>query len=259
MKDPHNYRTVGYSMILVSASLAMIGILGLFISDNVLFGDSTSRMKTMEFEACVETNHEADNCQKFVNNALFTECINNYDLESSECRKFTMWIQSNIFEECRANRDVVSERCQQYKDVIIEVTGMTEEQMMEEVEMMEEVVEEPEVMEEVIEETVIMEGPKIINVSIPSGNSAQGCELLVDVCYNPSSVIVNVGDTIMWSNDDTVPHTVSSGSFDNGPDGAFDSGLLMQSSTFKMTFDESGSFDYYCFVHPWMVGNVQVN
>ena len=101
-------------------------------------------------------------------------------------------------------------------------------------------------------------GPKTVTVSMPSGTSVPGCEE-TNSCFIPSSLTINVGDTVSWSNDDTAAHTVTSGQPAAGPDGNFDSSLLMVGKTFETTFDNSGSYDYFCMVHPWMVGNVQVN
>jgi len=101
-------------------------------------------------------------------------------------------------------------------------------------------------------------GPKTETVSMPSGTSVPGCEE-TNTCFIPSSVTINVGDTVSWSNDDTAAHTVTSGLPTDGPDGNFDSSLLMVGKTFEVTFDNSGSYDYFCMVHPWMVGKVQVN
>ncbi len=52
-------------MIAVAASLALIGILGLAIGQNVLFGDDIQRAKTAEFEHCKETNFVGDECRKY--------------------------------------------------------------------------------------------------------------------------------------------------------------------------------------------------
>jgi len=101
-------------------------------------------------------------------------------------------------------------------------------------------------------------GPKTVTVSMPTGTSVPGCEE-TDSCFIPSSLTINVGDTISWSNDDTAAHTVTSGQPAAGPDGNFDSSLLMAGKAFDVTFDNSGSYDYFCMVHPWMVGKVQVN
>ncbi|MDH5665002.1 MAG: PEFG-CTERM sorting domain-containing protein, partial [Nitrosopumilus sp.] len=69
---------------------------------------------------------------------------------------------------------------------------------------------------------------------------------------------VNPGDEVVWSNDDTAAHTVTSGTAANGPDGLFDSSLFMAGTTFSHKFDTLGVYDYFCMVHPWMVGQVFV-
>ena len=94
-------------------------------------------------------------------------------------------------------------------------------------------------------------------VSLPEGTSVPGCEE-TDACYVPSSVSVGVGETVTWSNDDTAAHTVTSGTASGGPDGVFDSSLFAAGTTFSHTFEEEGTFDYFCMVHPWMVGAVTV-
>jgi len=100
-------------------------------------------------------------------------------------------------------------------------------------------------------------GPQTVTISMPSGTSVPGCEE-TNACYLPASVTVNSGDTVVWSNDDTAAHTVTSGTPTGGPDGAFDSGLVMVGSSFEIVAD-TGSYDYFCMVHPWMTGNVRVN
>jgi len=65
MAEPHHRRTVGYAMIAVSASLAIIGLLQLAVGENVLFADEIQREKTIEFEACKEVNFVGDECRKF--------------------------------------------------------------------------------------------------------------------------------------------------------------------------------------------------
>ena len=124
-------------------------------------------------------------------------------------------------------------------------------------EVVEEVTEE--VGEAVKEEVEKMApGPKTISVSMPAGTSVPGCEE-TDECYIPASVTIFAGDTVSWINDDTAAHTVTSGSPAEGPSGVFDSSLVMGGAVFEHTFDDAGSYDYFCMVHPWMIGNVQVN
>ena len=101
-------------------------------------------------------------------------------------------------------------------------------------------------------------GPQTVTVSMPTGTSVPGCEE-TNECFIPNPIAINAGDTISWANDDTAAHTVTSGQPATGPDGNFDSSLLMAGKAFDVTFDNSGSYDYFCMVHPWMVGDVQVN
>ena len=100
--------------------------------------------------------------------------------------------------------------------------------------------------------------PKTVSVEIPKGTASPGCETS-NACFSPASLTINAGDTVEWTNVDTAAHTVTSGSPADGPSGVFDSSLIMGGASFEHTFDEAGSYDYFCMVHPWMVGNIQVN
>jgi len=90
------------------------------------------------------------------------------------------------------------------------------------------------------------------------GSSTPGCEDTADGCFIPSPVTINVGGIVTWENNDTAAHTATGGSATEGPSGVFDSSLIMAGSSFSHTFDAAGTFDYFCMVHPWMVGAVIV-
>ena len=66
MKESHNYAHVGYSMIVVSASLAAIGLIALFMADDVLFSDTMSRDNTAQFNECKENDFKTDDCEKYL-------------------------------------------------------------------------------------------------------------------------------------------------------------------------------------------------
>jgi plastocyanin len=70
--------------------------------------------------------------------------------------------------------------------------------------------------------------------------------------FAPAEARIAVGATIVWTNHDLVAHTVT---FRNG---MADSGLLRAGQTFSYTFTAPGAFEYYCRVHPSMVGTVIV-
>ncbi len=128
-------------------------------------------------------------------------------------------------------------------------------------EVMEEVM-EPEVMEEVMEPEVMEPESTPVEfdgvISLPDGSGVPGCDE-TNECFIPFDVSISVGDTITWSNDDSAAHTVTSGTPADGPDGNFDSSLFMAGNVFSITFNEAGDYPYYCMVHPWMTGIVQVS
>ncbi len=60
-----NHAQVGFAMIVVSASLAVIGLLALAIGDDVLFSDNMQRANTAEFDECKENAFKLDGCEKY--------------------------------------------------------------------------------------------------------------------------------------------------------------------------------------------------
>jgi len=114
MKEPHNHAKVGYSMIVVSASLTAIALIALAIGSDVLYGDNIQRAETAHFEECKVNGFADEGCEKYMVFIKAEECIANQDLESPDCYLYKTYVQSAIFEECRANKDIQSTQCQQY-------------------------------------------------------------------------------------------------------------------------------------------------
>jgi plastocyanin len=100
--------------------------------------------------------------------------------------------------------------------------------------------------------------PMSQTISIPNGVGVPGCETTTE-CYLPYEVDVAVGATVTWNNGDTAVHTVTSGTPTGGVDELFDSSIFMSGETFEFTFNDAGTFDYFCMVHPWMAGIVNVS
>jgi predicted secreted protein with PEFG-CTERM motif len=96
-----------------------------------------------------------------------------------------------------------------------------------------------------------------VDVTIPVGSATPGCES-TNECYIDAEVTIDAGSEVVWSNEDSASHTVTSGDPKNGPDGIFDSGLFLSGQTFSHMFEEEGEFPYFCLVHPWMQGTVIV-
>jgi len=106
-------------------------------------------------------------------------------------------------------------------------------------------------------------------ISIPYGAYNPELNTPAEVWYDPPEISVNVGDAITWFNDDREGHTVTSG---EGPgrfewmdtkslgktDGIFDSGRFMPNDSWTYVFERAGTFPYFCTIHPWMEGIVNV-
>jgi len=108
-------------------------------------------------------------------------------------------------------------------------------------------------IEENIEETdLIIKG----DVIMPTKVSRPGCEAN-DNCYIPSLIVIEKGKQVTWVNEDSAFHSVTSGFYD-APTEFFDSGYLDPFESYTLTFDEAGTYDYFCTLHPWMKGQVIV-
>jgi plastocyanin len=77
-----------------------------------------------------------------------------------------------------------------------------------------------------------------------------------EIAFDPAEVTVKVGTTVKWTNSDDLPHTVTK---EGGPGPDFDSGDLDPGSgEFEQTFDQKGTVDYVCTIHPGQAGTVVV-
>ena len=97
-------------------------------------------------------------------------------------------------------------------------------------------------------------------VTISSGAANTKGQCSDTNCFNPQDVNVNVGDTVTWTNSDTVGHTATSGKpADNQTGTVFDSSLIAAGKSYTSpAFSTAGTYDYFCQVHPWMTGEVIV-
>jgi LPXTG-motif cell wall-anchored protein len=73
-----------------------------------------------------------------------------------------------------------------------------------------------------------------------------------DNFFDPASLTIAVGDSVTWTNDGKVAHTVTA----NG--GSFDSGNLNPGHSFTHTFSQAGTFRYFCQYHAGMTGTIKV-
>jgi plastocyanin len=110
-----------------------------------------------------------------------------------------------------------------------------------------------------------------VTVTIPKGAANPEVDitnLTPRQWYDPREISINVNDTIKWINNDTEPHTVTSGlgggisslltNSQGRPNGLFDTGLFASDTSTTIKFNDSGTYNYFCTIHPWMEGVIHV-
>ena len=71
--------------------------------------------------------------------------------------------------------------------------------------------------------------------------------------FTPATLTVHAGDTVIWTNQDSIPHTATA------LDGkSFDSGAIDPGASWKFVFTKAGPFNYRCAIHPDMRGAIDV-
>ena len=68
--------------------------------------------------------------------------------------------------------------------------------------------------------------------------------------FSPATITIAKGTIVTWVNNDSAPHQIKSDSFE--------SAILNQGQSFSFTFNQTGSFNYICSIHPSMSGNITV-
>ena len=91
--------------------------------------------------------------------------------------------------------------------------------------------------------------------SSPTGGGNQIYNVNIEnFSFSQSHLNIQTGDTVVWTNNDKVPHTVSS---DSGSE--LSSPTLSPGDTYSHTFDTAGSYSYHCNIHPNMKGGIIVS
>jgi plastocyanin len=91
-------------------------------------------------------------------------------------------------------------------------------------------------------------------ITIPNGNF----DVSSSAFYMPLNLEIEIGTTVTWTNDDSVPHTVQSQDEFGNVIALFNSAPLNTGDKFEYDFEESGVYNYFCSFHPWRVGVVTV-
>ena len=95
-------------------------------------------------------------------------------------------------------------------------------------------------------------GTATSSVTAPAAPASGNLITIDGFAFAPSSMTVNTGSTVTWTNRDEEPHTVVAN------DGSFRSPGMGTGATFSHTFSTAGTFDYVCSIHPMMHGTVVV-
>ena len=107
---------------------------------------------------------------------------------------------------------------------------------------------------EIIEIETVEEVEAMITIPVKAARPACGPH---PECYIPSYYVTKLEEPVIWKNEDSAFHSVTSGSYGE-PDGMFDSGHIDPYGIFSYKFEETGMHPYYCTLHPWMAGNIKV-
>jgi plastocyanin len=92
----------------------------------------------------------------------------------------------------------------------------------------------------------------VLALGLPGAALAANLDVKIDnFTFGPQKLSVKVGDTVTWTNEDDIPHTVVS-------IGHYRSQALDTGDKFTFTFTKAGSFQYFCGLHPQMQGTVVV-
>jgi len=84
-------------------------------------------------------------------------------------------------------------------------------------------------------------------------NDQSAAEVKIDnFIFGPQTVTVPAGTTVTWTNSDDIPHTAVS------TDGVFKSKVMDTDEKFSYTFTKTGTYPYYCSIHPKMTGTIVV-
>ncbi len=83
---------------------------------------------------------------------------------------------------------------------------------------------------------------------IPGQNVA-----IKDYAFTPSQLIIKAGQSVTWTNNGQASHTITS---NNGNE--LSSSVISPGQTYAHTFNTPGTYNYYCSIHPSMVGQIIV-
>jgi plastocyanin len=109
-------------------------------------------------------------------------------------------------------------------------------------------------LEDIVPSEDVSQESLTASVIIPNGNVEQSNLGF----YSPLSLNIQKGITVEWLNEDNVGHTIQSQDEVGNVIPVFNSDVLQTGDVFSYKFDESGVYNYFCTLHPWRVGVINV-
>jgi len=98
---------------------------------------------------------------------------------------------------------------------------------------------------------ITADGDNTIYTSIVLGAASRTTD-----AFQPNPIYLKEDQMVVWTNNDRNLHTVTQRPLSEGIDTAlrFDSGMLSRGQSFSYIFGKAGTYNYYCTIHPWMIG-----
>lgn len=93
-------------------------------------------------------------------------------------------------------------------------------------------------------------------IVISKGSTSTLCQTFHN-CYVPEKISIRTGDKISWVNEDSEIHTVTSGK-PGVISSIFDSQMIKPGQSWSFVFEDPQTIDYFCTLHPWMMGQIAV-
>ena len=97
---------------------------------------------------------------------------------------------------------------------------------------------------------LLLAGPLNVTVNAQQTAPATMAVKIDNFSFSPATLTVPVGTTVIWTNQDDIPHTVVS----TDDPRAFRSKVMDTDEKFSYTFTKAGTYAYYCTIHPKMTG-----
>jgi len=95
----------------------------------------------------------------------------------------------------------------------------------------------------------------LVAIALLAASSARAADIAVKIdnfTFTPDAAEITVGTTVTWTNEDDIPHTVAE------VERRFKSHALDTGDSFSFTFTATGTYEYFCSLHPHMKGKIVV-